>query len=356
MSTLEDQLKQITSALEDLRATTAAGPDSRKALDALFRRAHNLKAAAAAEGLNDLSRAAHELENVLHSLRTGTTTLNDELLQQLTERSAALSEILPIVPPEIWKTLKAEERHSLSQAVKEGANLFLVETSFDVADFDQRFQKLKEILGNTGELISIAPQAVNNRINFRIVYARRAAASEIRAELGGITDVTVEELTRREAISFAEVLQRAVRAGKSAAAALGKTIEFNLSGEDLSLDNSLCNVVADPLMHLIRNAVDHGIEHTGTITIEAALNAGAFQIKVTDDGRGINPETIATGKLFHPGFSTASELSEISGRGVGLDVVKTTIEAAGGSIKVTSEPGAGSSFELTLPIRVNNQR
>ena len=72
MSTLEDQLKQITSALEDLRTTAAGGPETRKALDALFRRTHNLKAAAAADGLDDLSRAAHELENVLHSLRAGT--------------------------------------------------------------------------------------------------------------------------------------------------------------------------------------------------------------------------------------------------------------------------------------------
>lgn len=350
MSTLEDQLKQITSALEELRATTAAGPDSRKTLDALFRRTHNLKAAAAADGLNELSQAAHELENVLHSLRTGTATLNDEVLQQLTERSTAISEILPIVQPEIWKTLKTEERNSLSQAAKEGANLFLVETSFDVADFDRRFQKLKEILSNTGELISIAPRAVNNRINFRIVYARTAAVREVRAELSGITEVSVEELTRREAISFADVLQRAVRVGQSAAAELGKTIEFILSGEDLSLDKSVWNVLADPLMHLIRNAVDHGIEQTGTITIDAALIAGELKIKVIDDGRGIDPETIATGRLFDPGFSTASQLSEISGRGVGLDVVKTTIEEAGGSIKVVSQVGKGSCFELTLPL------
>src|SRR6185436_10003065 len=119
-----------------------------------------------------LSRAAHELENVLHSLRTGTSTLDDRMLQQLSEKSSAISETLPPVPAEIWNSLKTEERHSLSQAVKEGADLFLLQTSFDVANFDQQFQKLKEVLSSTGELISIAPKAEDNRINFRIVYAK----------------------------------------------------------------------------------------------------------------------------------------------------------------------------------------
>lgn len=343
MSTLEDQLRQLTSALDELRANPADGPKTRQALDSLFRRTHNLKAAATADGLNDLSRAAHQLENVLHSLRTGSTTLNAQALQELTERSMAVSERLPLVPAEIWNSLKAEERHALSQAVKEGANLFLVQTNFDVTDFDQRFQRLKEILSNTGELISVTPKAENNKINFRIVYARVAAG-----ELAEIANVTVTELRQRDTVSFAAVLQRALRAGQAAAIALGKTIDFELSGEDLMLEESLCNTIADPLIHLIRNAVGHGIEHEGKITIEAARGASEVKIKVTDDGRGIDPETI--GRLFQPGFSTASEVSELSGRGVGLDVVKTSIEEAGGSVKINSQPGKGSAFELTLPL------
>jgi len=342
LSTLDDQLKQIISALEDLRANHADGPETRKALDSLFRRTHNLKAAAAADGLNDLSHAAHELENVLHSLRTGASTLDDRVLQQLSEKSSAISETLPPVPAEIWNSLKAEERHSLSQAVKEGADLFLVQTSFDVADFDRQFQKLKEVLSSTGELISIAPKAENNKINFRIVYA-----GDLSAELDEFADVSVAELRRRETISLVSVIQRAVRAGQSAASILGKKIEFESQGEDLKLEESLCNTIADPLLHLVRNAVDHGIEDKGKITIEASQENDQIKIMVTDNGRGIAPETL--GKLFQPGFSTANDVSEISGRGVGLDVVKTTVEEAGGSVKVISQLGEGSSFELILP-------
>ena len=342
MSALEDQLKQITSALDDLRANSADGPETRKALDSLFRRTHNLKAAANADGLNDLSRAAHELENVLHSLRTGTSTLDDHALQQLTEKSVAISESLPLVPADIWNSLKAEERHSLSQAINEGANLLLVQTSFDVADFDQHFQKLKEVLSSTGELISIAPKTENNKINFRIVYA-----GNLSAELDEFANVTVAELRRRATISLASVIERAVRAGQSAASILGKKIEFELHGEDLTLEESLCNTIADPLLHLVRNAVDHGIEDKGKITIEASREDDQIKITVRDNGRGIAPETL--GKLFQPGFSTASKVSELSGRGVGLDVVKTTVEEAGGSVNIISQLGQGSSFELILP-------
>jgi len=342
LSTLADQLRQITSALDDLRANHADGPETRKALDSLFRRTHNLKAAAAADGLNDLSRAAHELENVLHSLRTGTSAFDDRVLQQLSEKSSAIFETLPPVPAEIWNSLKAEEKHSLSQAAKEGADLFLVQTSFDVADFDRQFQKLKEVLSTTGELISIAPKAENNKINFRIVYA-----GDLSAELDEFTNVSVAELRGRETISLATVIQRAVRAGQSAASILGKKIEFESQGEDLILEESLCNTIADPLLHLVRNAVDHGIEDKGKITIEASQENDQIKITVTDNGRGIAPETL--GKLFQPGFSTANDVSEISGRGVGLDVVKTTVEEAGGSVKVISQLGEGSSFELILP-------
>jgi chemotaxis protein histidine kinase CheA len=250
------------------------------------------------------------------------------VLQQLTEKSAAI--------------LKAEERHSLSQALNEGANLFLVQTSFDVADFDRGFQKLKESLRKTGELISITPRTENNRINFQILYA-----GDLPPELTEISNVTVSELRQQDTISLAIVMQRAVRAGQSAAATLGKKIDFELRGEGPSLEESLCRVVADPLMHLVRNAVDHGIDREGKITIEATRGEGELKIKVTDTGRGIDPETLAT--IFDPGFSTASEVSEISGRGVGLDVVKTTIEDAGGSVKVITELGHGTTFELILP-------
>jgi two-component system chemotaxis sensor kinase CheA len=98
----------------------------------------------------------------------------------------------------------------------------------------------------------------------------------------------------------------------------------------------------------VRNAVDHGIESSGKIVIEAATREGETRITVTDDGRGIDSALID--QIFQPGFSTATEISEISGRGVGLDAVKTAIEEAGGSINVRSEVGRGSTFEIKIGV------
>jgi two-component system chemotaxis sensor kinase CheA len=137
--------------------------------------------------------------------------------------------------------------------------------------------------------------------------------------------------------------QQVVRAGKAAAVATGKEVEFEVRGEDLRLDES----IVEALLHLVRNAVDHGIELRGKIVIEAQNLGDKNKITVTDNGRGIDPSMID--RIFDPGFSTATELSEMSGRGVGLDAGKTAVEAAGGSVNVSSRPSHGTTFEITLP-------
>ena len=323
MSDLEDKLTQIKNALAELRTCSPGGPETRKQLDALFRQVHSVKAVAAADGLTDLSRAAHELENVLHSLRTGESTLDDRVLQQLAETS-----------DEIFSSLKIEEKHALKESLSEGAKLYLVQTSFDASDFDQQFQNLKARLTSEGEIISVTPKVENERINFRILYATRS-----------------ENLVLQPNISIEPIViklwDRIERAGKSTAASLGKDINFKLHGVEIPLDDA----IADCVIHLVRNAAHHGIESRGTITITATKTGGELKISVTDDGRGIDPETIASGLLFQPGFSTASEVSEISGRGVGLDVVKTTVEQRSGSVQIQSELNRGTTFTITLPQR-----
>ncbi|HET9712699.1 MAG TPA: ATP-binding protein [Pyrinomonadaceae bacterium] len=331
MSDLEDKLEQIKTALAELCASTTGGPATRKQLDALFRQVHNVKAIAAADGMTDLSRSAHDLENVLHSLRTGESTLDDHALQQLEE---AFSEILPL-PDEISNSLKTEEKHALKQSLKEGAKLFLVQTSFDQSNFDQQFQNLKARLSRDGEVISVAPKVENEKINFRILYATQSENLEL------APNVSAEPIFKPES----NLWNRIVRAGESAASALGKDINFNLRGAEIPLDDA----IADCLIHMVRNAVHHGIESRGTITIAATNDNHQLKISVTDDGRGIDPQTIASGLLFQPGFSTASGVSEISGRGVGLDVVKTTVEARSGSVKIESELNRGSTFTITIP-------
>jgi two-component system chemotaxis sensor kinase CheA len=161
----------------------------------------------------------------------------------------------------------------------------------------------------------------------------------------------------------------------------GKEIELILKGEQTELDKTVMEQIGDPLVHLVRNAVDHGIEPAeariaagkpkkGTITLNAYHQGGSIVIEINDDGGGINRQAVfdkALEKgivdenttlsdtqvfdlLFEPGFSTAKELSDISGRGVGMDVVKKNIQSLGGRIQVESEPGKGSTFRVNLPL------
>lgn len=450
MSELEDQVEQIFASVEELREVAGDGPATRKMLDSLFRTVHSLKASATSNGLNSLAATAHAFENLLHSLRTGKITLDNDTFQLLIENADSLSEgITPVspstleIPAEIWTMLKEDEKHTLKLSVNEGATLFLVQTSFDVADFDQQFQKLRELLANSGEVISTAPKVdaeAPGKINFRILYASNA---DTLSELSGISDVTAEEIAvplppksalvqKRRAsdsvrislddldriiasthklyrhtinstgeasglqrallelsaqlvnlrmVAAEKLLSRALRAGRSAAMTTGKEIEFELRGQDLLLDKLLSEAIADSLVHLVRNAVDHGVEDadvrvqlgkppTGRIIIEAAAFQGQTIVTVTDDGRGIDPAIVEKAAkrlgivgpgavvdsekclrlLFRAGFSTALEVSNISGRGVGLDVVETGVEELGGSVRVSSQTGKGSTFEIRLPV------
>ena len=305
----EERLAQISATIEQLRARE--GKDRRELLDALFRNVHSLKAAAHTNGLTDFAARAHEFEDLLHGIRTGRTSLD-----QLTDfEHPPIPQIETVIPAEIRGSLKDEERHRLAECLAENANIYLVETNFDVSDFDRQFQQLKEELNRTGEVIATSPRTESGKINFRILYATRS------------------DLYR--------ILDRAMCAGRAVAKETGKEVDFSLR-VDGSLDKSICDALADPLLHLVRNAVDHGIETKGHVRIEATQT----RIVVTDDGRGIDPSIRE--KIFEPGFSTASQITTTSGRGVGLDVVKTAIEQLGGTITVASEPGKGSRFEILL--------
>jgi two-component system chemotaxis sensor kinase CheA len=321
----EVRFKQISATIDQLRSGDGDGKRTRQLLDTLFRDVHSLKAAANANGLDDLASRTHEFENLLHDIRTGKATLNPETLSSFIDNKplqyelnspVPLAQIENLIPAEIRGALKDEERHRLAECMAEGANLYLVETSFDVASFDRQFQQLKEELTKTGEVIATAPKTEDGKINFRILFA------------------TKSDLYR--------ILDQAVRAGRAVAESTGKEVDFSIR-VDASLEKSVCDALADSLMHLVRNAVDHGIVTKGHVGIEATRT----RIVVKDDGRGIDPSIID--RIFEPGFSTATEVTTISGRGVGLDVVKTAIEKLRGAISVSSEPGKGSTFEILLP-------
>lgn len=189
-----------------------------------------------------------------------------------------------------------------------------------------------------------------------------------------------EQIIQLRMVSLDRVIQRAIRAGRVAARVSGKEIEFSTVGAQMRIDKVVCDAIADPLLHLVRNAVDQGIEMpaervragkgaVGNVRIEASSSGGRVRFLIADDGRGIDPEVVskaaarlglvAEGTLlssekslrliFRPGFSTAATVSSVSGRGVGLDIVERAIEHAGGAVRVRTQVGQGTEFEIRLP-------
>jgi two-component system chemotaxis sensor kinase CheA len=180
------------------------------------------------------------------------------------------------------------------------------------------------------------------------------------------------------------VFSRMPRVVHDLATRLGKDIQLVIQGEQTEVDKNVVQQISDPLMHLVRNALDHGLElpeariaagksPRGTVTLSAAHQAGQVVIEVRDDGAGVRRDKVeqrarerglvADGQrlsddevlelLFAPGFSTAASVSDISGRGVGLDVVRSNIRSLGGTITIKSEPGRGSTFLIRLPLTVS---
>ena len=252
---------------------------------------------------------------------------------------------------------------------------------------------------------SIAPLSTLVRVELSVLDETVSAAHELLTDTMGALDLSLstnlarserteleiraarirrrfreleERLIEMRMVPVAQTLQRAVRAGAASARAVGKDVEFETSGGEVRLDKSLADAVTDPLLHLLRNAVDHGIEPPehragkparGRVRVEVLSEGSRVRLRVTDDGRGIDAERIRRAAIergliepereltrqqslrliFRPGFSTASAVSEMSGRGVGLDVVERTVEQFGGELRVESEQGSGTTFELVLP-------
>jgi two-component system chemotaxis sensor kinase CheA len=265
---------------------------------------------------------------------------------------------------------EARSRESLQTAAKQTSNLIRI----DLEDLDR--------------LISLTHKLFRETTMFQDRALDNLSAGPSQAELEAMAarvsrsfiELAAETISLRM-VSIDRVLQRAVRSGRAAALAAGKQIDFVITGSDLLLDKSLSDAIADPLIHLVRNAVDHGIESVrertrvgkserGTVRIESATTQGQTRVQVTDDGRGIDPSAVSKVAIslgvieeaslpnmdqslrliFWPGLSTAGSISGTSGRGVGLDVVETAVEEVGGEVRVASKPGAGSSFEIRLPV------
>ena len=199
--------------------------------------------------------------------------------------------------------------------------------------------------------------------------------------LGQIVGELQEGVMKTRMVPIAQIFNRFPRVVRDLQRDLKKKVDLVIEGEDTELDKTVVDDLLDPVMHCVRNSVDHGIEtpevraaagkpETGTLLLRAANEGNQIVIEITDDGAGINVEKVrnkaiskgilhpnkiltdqeAYNLIFQPGFSTADKISNVSGRGVGLDVVRTMIEKLKGTVSVTSGAGKGSTFTIKLPL------
>ncbi len=219
------------------------------------------------------------------------------------------------------------------------------------------------------------------RIERELPPARRVAAERLRGELGESLERLARQAAAIRTVPISLLAERLSRAARRILEASGKKAVFRVVGGDSEIDRALADDLADPLLHIVRNAVDHGIEtpgerraagkpEAGTVTLMARSRSSKLVLSIADDGRGIDAAAVARRArelgwlapdrlpsdeearafLFRPGFSTAAAISEISGRGVGLDLVAERVAARQGEIRVLSTPGRGTRFEIEIAI------
>jgi two-component system chemotaxis sensor kinase CheA len=364
-------------------------------LASVFREAHTLKGAAAVVGLADVLRVAHAMEEVLEGLRRGDAAATPATVDALLGAVDGMREMVPAV-------LAGDDRGDHAER--------LVATLHDPAPDPPPPEPRSAdpappppgpapppaTAGRRGRRRTIRLPVERLDDMVRLVGEASAAAlrvgrlvtDQLEADPAGVPELhdltrVLERLQERtlqaRMVAFGTIAEPLRRAGRDLARSIGKAVELDVRGQETELDRSVLEQVADPLLHLVRNAVDHGIEppaerlaagkpRHGTVRVQAMQLGSEVVVTVADDGRGIDLERVrqrageagdslegfgddeALYAIFRSGLSTAARVSEVSGRGVGLDVVRTSLAAVRGRVEVQSEPGAGSEFRLSVPI------
>ncbi|ELZ34233.1 chemotaxis protein CheA [Halorubrum tebenquichense] len=235
------------------------------------------------------------------------------------------------------------------------------------------------------ELYGLVEQLVTSRIKLRREIEGTDAESDALDELDKLASSLQDTAMDMRLIPFSQVSDSFPRLVRDISRDLDKRIDFQIEGDDVELDRTILTEMRDPLVHVLRNAVDHGIESpeereaagkdpTGHVELTAERERDHVIIEVTDDGGGLDPDQLRDKAVdegvksreaveameddevydlvFHPGFSTAEEVTDVSGRGVGMDVVRTTARDLDGSVSIESEPGEGSTVRFRLPVTV----
>jgi two-component system, chemotaxis family, sensor kinase CheA len=382
-------------------------PNNAQILGRIFRLVHTIKGTCGFLNLPRLEALTHAAEALIGNFRDGAPVTGEsvslilatidrikvlldelernqseqagddrDLIDELARAAVQVSGAAPAASPKI-----AERKAAPARAKTDGAP----RSSDEGAESRVAHQSIRVHVDTLEQLMTMVSELVLTR-NQLLEIVRRHEDSEFKAPLQRLSNVTAElqegvMKTRMQPIGNA--WQKLPRIVRDLSNELGKPLELEMHGAETELDRQVLDLIKDPLTHMVRNSADHGIEHPavraaagksekGTIRLSAWHEGGHIIIEIADDGRGLDPQKIKAAAVarglateaevekmsdvqafkyvFAPGFSTASQITSVSGRGVGLDVVRANIDQIGGTVDVKSVPGRGSSFTIKIPL------
>lgn len=403
-----DELTFLLEACEESFLKIEQPAARAEELAKIFRLAHSMKGAGAAVGFTDLAGFAHVVEDLLSILRLDPNLVDTSVISILLRAADAFKLRIASLKAKDGKTwdiedlkkevllvtgaLQQKKASATPAPVDRDADLALVpiaekdphasapSTKAESQTIKVDSHRVEMILNAVGELVVIKSQLLNeakelpNHVRLHSVVT--------------LLDKTIRDLQDRtlgmRLTPIKSLFLKMQRAARDLSVRLNKPIDFLMEGDDIELDRNLVEQLSDPLLHMIRNSVDHGIEsaevrrtagkpENGTVLLSAQQSGGRVLIRIEDDGGGIRKERIVKKAievgllpegsevskmssaevydlLFAPGFSTAEKITDISGRGVGMNVVKSNIEKLKGKIQLDSEPGVGTYFKISVPL------
>jgi two-component system chemotaxis sensor kinase CheA len=380
----DDVLNELEQSLLRLELT----PDDDQLLHDIFRGVHTLKGNAACLQYDDLTRFAHVMEELLEGMREGRVDANAARVSQLLDVVDALRDI----------SVRSVNGNGALSEVQEALLLHVAEWAkgADATPIDpmraaastqssrtQVVRNLRVGIDKLDRMLNLVGEIATARGNVRqlIEETRDEKALDAVRELDRLSFDLQEAIMNVRLVPVGPSLRHFHRIVRDLAASQSKRVVLVLEGEEVEVDTTVIEQLKDPITHMIRNAIDHGIEQpqvrvaagkgaAGTIRITALHQSGGIVFRIADDGAGLNdariaercralgidPDRLTRQELrdmtLRPGFSTAREVTDLSGRGVGMDVVRRNVESLRGTLSIDSQPGAGTTIDIRLPLTV----
>ena len=398
LSEAREYLKAINETVVALEET----PADRAGIDTLFRGAHSLKGMAASMEYGDIVEIAHAMEDLMIRVRDGGLLFDPTVADLLLEGTDLIDRLLGEVEAEreprsptgdlpLRLTGYLPAPPGTGSAAETGTGVKQPAAAptpgetergkdAEVSTVRVRTELLDHLINLTGELITNKHRLLNIGRDLG-----SAPLNEAVTETSKLLRALHDEVMKVRLMPFDAICDRFQRSVRALAKRSGKELHFELEGREIGLDRGILESLIDPLNHMLRNAVDHGMEGSaersaagkparGEVRLAVSRDRDRVLITVSDDGRGMDPESMIAAAIRKglitpeeaeqlsprqalmlsciPGFSTAKQVTEVSGRGVGMDAVNASIQKLGGSLAIESEPGRGTKFTLTLPMTI----